>query len=971
MEKDMLFSSWLRNWKRSTTSACRRTQTSSRQRARFRPRLESIEDRTLLSTYVVDSLTDTGAGSGLSGDLRYCMINATSGSDTITFAQGLTGTINLESDLPALNARVDIQGPGADKLTVALSTSGYETQMISVGNAANVQISGLTFSAGGGGFGAIANAGTLTLSACTFSSFYDAPLVSNTGTTMMSDCTLASNPYFEPSLTNFNAMTISDCSLSNVSIQNDGWLAPPAATLAVSNTTLSGSPIDNYGGSATVSYCTISGCTSTGISNQNAGSTGNMTISNCTIEDNAAVGNVVYESSTAGGSGGVVPAGSGLGGGIYVGSGTLSINSCTIADNEAIGGSDPEGYTTGNGYGGGLYIAGGTVAINNSTLADNQALGGYAGGVTMFNSSSGIMNNGQAGCGYGGGLYLTGGNVSINNSTLADNQALAGTAGLSSYPGVGNGGGIDNIAGPGALTMYDTILADNIANTAGPDLDGSVTSLGKNLIGNSTGGSGFAASDLLNVNPLLGPLQNNGGPTETMELLPDSPAFNAGNNTNAPVYDQRGPGYARIVGGTIDIGAFEFQSTVNPASSFKLTGFPSVVTAGSTDTFTVTALNANGTVATDYDGTVQFTSSDGQAGLPAAYTFSAANGGVHTFTATVKTAGTQSLTVTDVTFGTQGVETGIDVNSAAASYLAVNAPTSATAGSSFSVTVTAFDPYNNIATGYRGTIHFISIDFSGTDSQFSLPANYTFTAADAGVHTFKGVTFKTAGLQSVDVMDTANSAILGSTVLAVSPAAASRLLVNGFPSTATAGDGQYVTVTVEDAYGNTVTGYTGTVHFASSDHQATLPANYTFTAADAGSQFFMVTLKTAGMQWIAAVDTTNVNLIDTDGSIRVTPAAASRFNIKTPSSVQPGVAFSLTLTVDDAYGNIVTGYTGTVHFSSSDKTATLPANYKFTAANKGVHTFAGVVLRKKGNQQITITDTQNSSLTGSVTVDVH
>jgi adhesin/invasin len=76
------------------------------------------------------------------------------------------------------------------------------------------------------------------------------------------------------------------------------------------------------------------------------------------------------------------------------------------------------------------------------------------------------------------------------------------------------------------------------------------------------------------------------------------------------------------------------------------------------------------------------------------------------------------------------------------------------------------------------------------------------------------------------------------------------------------------------------------------------------------------------------------------------------------------------LTVEDAYGNIVTGYTGTVHFTSSDKSALLPANYTFTAADKGVHTFTGLVVRKKGKQTITITDTLNGSLTSSVVENV-
>jgi hypothetical protein len=143
-----------------TRSRKRLLAPSFRRRSRsFRPLLGILEDRTLLPTYVVDSLTDTGAGSGLAGDLRYCVTNATSGNDSITFEQGLSGTISLESALPALNASVAIQGPGADALTVTPSYSNiFDSQIFSVGSAANVQISGLTFSGGIAGVGAIANA---------------------------------------------------------------------------------------------------------------------------------------------------------------------------------------------------------------------------------------------------------------------------------------------------------------------------------------------------------------------------------------------------------------------------------------------------------------------------------------------------------------------------------------------------------------------------------------------------------------------------------------------------------------------------------------------------------------------------------------------------------------------------------------------------------------------------------------------
>jgi hypothetical protein len=255
-----------------------------------------------------------------------------------------------------------------------------------------------------------------------------------------------------------------------------------------------------------------------------------------------------------------------------------------------------------------------------------------------------------------------------------------------------------------------------------------------------------------------------------------------------------------------------------------------------------------------------------------------------------------------------------------------------------------------------------------------LPADYTFTAADYyadyGVHTFtNGVTLKTAGSQTVTASDTATSSITGSATVAVSPVA-STLTVVGFPSLTTAGVAGSLTVTLLDSSGNVVTNYTGTVHFSSSDAKAVLPANYTFTAADAGRHSFSVTLKTAGTQSISVTDTTAARLTGMDGGIRVNAAAASQFILSAPSSVTAGVPFSLTVTVEDAYGNVVTGYTGTIHFKSMDQTATLPGDYTVTAADQGVHTFSCLVLRKKGNQKITLTDTLNSSLTGSVTEKV-
>ena len=147
-----------------------------------------------------------------------------------------------------------------------------------------------------------------------------------------------------------------------------------------------------------------------------------------------------------------------------------------------------------------------------------------------------------------------------------------------------------------------------------------------------------------------------------------------------------------------------------------------------------------------------------------------------------------------------------------------------------------------------------------------------------------------------------------------------------------------------------------------------LPANFTITG---GSATFSATLKTAGVQSLTATDTVTSGITGSDAGITVTPAAASQFLLSAPSSVKSGSKFSLTLTVEDAYGNVVTGYVGTVHFTSSDSTATLPANYTFTAADAGVHTFTNAaILKKKGTDTLTVTDLVNSALTTTDDVNV-
>jgi uncharacterized delta-60 repeat protein len=400
-------------------------------------------------------------------------------------------------------------------------------------------------------------------------------------------------------------------------------------------------------------------------------------------------------------------------------------------------------------------------------------------------------------------------------------------------------------------------------------------------------------------------------------------------------------------------------------AAFAVAGFPSPTTAGQSGTFTVTAKNASGGTATGYTGTVHFTSSDPQAVLPADYTLTAADQGVHTFSATLKTAGTQSLTVTDTATGANEMETGILVSPAMVSQLGLGFPSPTNAGLAASLTVTAQDAFGNTVSGYTGTVHF-----SSSDPAAQLPADYTFTTADNGAHTFSA-TLNTTGTQSLTATDTTGSLTGTQAGITVDPASlpAVTFSVTGFPSPTTAGVLKSITVTARDANGNVAGSYRGTVHLTSSDPRAVLPYYYTFTNLDQGAHTFPVALLTAGSQSLTATDTVTGSITGKEAGISITAAAAVQFVLAMPLSVKPGATFTMTLTVEDAFGNAVPNYTGTVHFTSSDGMAKLPANYTFTAADAGVHKFSAI-LRKKGTQTITVTDVLNSALTATDTTNV-
>jgi hypothetical protein len=178
-----------------------------------------------------------------------------------------------------------------------------------------------------------------------------------------------------------------------------------------------------------------------------------------------------------------------------------------------------------------------------------------------------------------------------------------------------------------------------------------------------------------------------------------------------------------------------------------------------------------------------------------------------------------------------------------------------------------------------------------------------------------------------------------------------------------------VTVRAVDPFGQTAVGYTGAVQLSSTDGQAVLPGDYTFTSADAGTHTFTsgVTLRTAGSQTLTAVDTATGSLTGS-ATVGVTPAAADHVLLTGPDSPSAGTPFDLVVAIQDAYGNTVTGYTGTVTFATDDPDGLGPEDYTFTADDAGAHTFSGGVTLYADGSRVTVADTVVAALTGSLVI---
>lgn len=429
-------------------------------------------------------------------------------------------------------------------------------------------------------------------------------------------------------------------------------------------------------------------------------------------------------------------------GGAINNNGTLTLDNSTISNSTttpAGGGMDNSGTATltddtisGNkAYFGGGIINNGGITITDTTFAGDISTGepqvyGNAGAGIYDNGTATLVNDtfsGDSGL-TGNGVYAwMSGSLTLTNCTISANSG---------------GSGIFNAGSATDFTIVNSIVAGNLAqpSTVG-DGGGSFNSLGYNIIGEADGSSGWNADDRVGsiaspLNPALGALGSNGGPTQTMLPLTGSPALDNGSVAYVPAditTDQRG--LPRTVDNTVDIGAVETQKAINisaPAAQTAVPGTAKLFTLGS---FTQTGTSGPYAVTVNWgDGSSATTLSQNATGIiiPQSHTYASAG------------SDTVTVTVTDTTGKISGDAT-FSVTLAAIPQIAVTAPAEQTA------LITASTTLSLGGFSQTGTTGPYTVDVSWGDGT----ADTTFTANTTGTIAAAMHAFVTSGTEIVIV----------------------------------------------------------------------------------------------------------------------------------------------------------------------------------------------------------------------------
>ena len=584
--------------------------------------LERMEERDVPAFYLVTGTTDIVAPTPTLGDgsagapiqvasLRsaVALANASSDTDTIILQAGstyqLTDTTNYNLEIADASTAgaLTITGAGETATTIqaAFAAPGSEGRIFSALDGANLTLSNMTLTGGsasaGGAILAYAETATtqLTLSNVTLTGNSASSYGGAIGLTAFDGGAIAA--------------VMTDVTLTNNTAGYGGALAVlgygGAVTTTLTNATMSGNTATVYGGAVTMFAFGYGGVFTVNLTNSTVSENtavygsgggisvsgyGGLTLTNSTVSGNTAVygsgggiaavygGTLAISNSTISGN-----TAAAYGGGIAViqdlYDGSLTVTNSTVSGNRA-------------GFGGGIGVFGdngGANTLTNSTVSGNT--GTYGGGGLFFSYSQSAVTldlvnstvSGNSTNGYGGGIDFIGGNGSLTNSTVTNNR--------------GYGGGIA-ASGTDEVDVQNAIVAGNFdpAGATPDDLrahSGTPFVVTYSLIGatdgtplDSTSANNLTGTAASPLDPRLGALANNGGPTRTHALLANSPARNAGDPSTGLSTDQRGE--ARALEGRADIGAFESVTiTIGP-------GVLPASTTGSAYTATLTASGASG-----------------------------------------------------------------------------------------------------------------------------------------------------------------------------------------------------------------------------------------------------------------------------------------------------------------------------------------------------------------------------------------
>lgn len=546
------------------------------------------------------------------------------------------------------------------------------------------------------------------------------------------------------------------------------------------------------------------------------------------------------------------------------GSSTMNVIDSTISFNST--GTDGAGLITF----GAVTVSGSTFVGNTATGAGGGiavANGGAAqGSITVTNSTFSANSAGTTG---GGISFDTSASNTITNCTIT----------LNAQVNVGqSGGGLGVPAG--TVVLKNTLIANNTKNGGTQsDITGTVSASSSfNLIG--TGGAGGLTNGV-NSNQVgvadakLTTLGSYGGLTQTHILSSNSPAVDAGTNTGAPATDQRGS--KRPFGANVDIGAVENTVTVTP-----------------------TTLPA-GTVGTNYDQTYSASGESGdftfsEAGtLPSGISF---DGGSANLGGTPTQTGSFPICViaTDTTFGIAGaICHTLTINAQVVHHFVFATISGAkTAGTAFSVTITAQDSSNNTVTGFTGTVGLTTNAGSITPTSTG--------AFSAGVRT-ESVTVTQSGTGKTITANDGSGHTGTSNTFTVNPGALHHF---GFAALAsqTAGTAFNVVITAQDANNNTVTSFASTVGLTTTAGTISPTTSGSFSS---GVRTQSVTVTQAGLGKTISANDGGAGHTGTSGTFNVNAGTLHHFAIDPIGTKMSGLAFNITITAQDLNNNTVTG----------------------------------------------------------------